>query len=447
MKIHLIAIGGAVMHNMALALKDQGHKVSGSDDEIFDPAKNRLKKAGLLPIKMGWDENNISTDLDFVILGMHARKDNPELLKAQHLGLKIESFPGFAYQQTKDKIRMVVAGSHGKTTTTAMIMHVFKILNMDYDYLVGSQVKGYERMVQFSNAPISIIEGDEYLSSPLDMKPKFLHYIPQLAMITGIAWDHINVFPTFEGYVQQFELFLKSMPIQASLIYNAEDKTLQALIDNYNNNNFLNLIPYHTLAYSNSKNGIDIFFDNQQYKMPWFGKHNVSNMSGAMQLCAQYKISTTAFISAMQTFDGTAKRLEKMFDKDGLTIIRDFAHSPSKLKATVEAVKEQYPHQKVYAFFELHTFSSLQENFLPQYVDCMAAADESYVYLDNDVFLHKKLPLLSEAVIFKGFKSKVQLIPDLDALTIALKLVIAKKGIVLLMSSGNFGGIQVNELL
>jgi len=447
MRIHLISIGGAVMHNLALALQAQGHHVTGSDDEIFDPAKSRLAEAGLLPKQMGWDAESITTDIDQIILGMHARLDNPELLKAKELQIPILSFPAFTYQQTAHKTRMVVAGSHGKTTTTAMLMHVFKTLQKPYDYLVGSIVQGYDRMVQFSDAPISIIEGDEYLSSPLDKRPKFLHYKPQLSMITGIAWDHINVFPTFENYLKQFELFLKSIPAKGICFYNEEDEDLKTIALKLKPTLDIVLKPYQTMPYTSQEEGLIVHWVNKDFAMPWFGRHNVSNMSGAMALAGAYGINNDDFLKAMQTFDGTARRLEKIYDKNGLTIIRDFAHSPSKAKATVEAVKEQYASRKVYAFFELHTFSSLQRNFLPQYKDTMQMADEAYIYVDPHVYELKKMEPLTTTEITEGFGGNVQVIKTKEDLLNRLKANDQSNAVFLLMSSGSFSGLKTEDCL
>ncbi len=447
MRIHLISIGGAVMHNFALALHDVGHHVSGSDDAIFEPSKGRLDQHGLLPKEMGWDAARITADIDFIILGMHARQDNPELLKAKELGLPMYSFPAYTFEQSKDQTRMVVAGSHGKTTTTGMLMHVFDALQKEFDYLVGSQLDGYQRMVQFSDAPIILIEGDEYLSSPLDLRPKFLHYKPQLAMITGIAWDHINVFPTYANYVEQFELFMRSMPKGSVCFYNQDDKDLNALAITLKGQIDVNLKPYGILPYSTAKEGIVIHFEGKDYPMPWFGKHNVSNVTGAMLMAKEYGISHVDFIQSMQSFGGTARRLETLYEDSNLTVIRDFAHSPSKLKATAEAVKEQYPNRNVIAVFELHTFSSLQKDFLPHYSDCMAKADQAMVYVDHHVFELKKMPALEASAIKSGFGSPIQVLNSKQALIDAIKSSDLGNTVLLLMSSGSFSDLALDEII
>jgi len=447
MQIHLISIGGAVMHNFALALKAAGHAVTGSDDDIFEPSKSRLNAEGLLPNTMGWDAERITEEIDLIILGMHARENNPELLKAQRLNLPVFSFPAYTFEQAKDQQRMVVAGSHGKTTTTGMLMHVFEKLNKDFDYLVGSQLDGYDRMVQFSDAPIILIEGDEYLSSPVDRRPKFLHYKPQFAMITGIAWDHINVFPTYENYVQQFELFIQSMPQGSICYYNEADEDLNTLALRIKNEVNTDLKPYGLLSYTNLEKGIEIHFEGEQYTMSWFGKHNVSNMTGAMLMAREYGISYVHFIQAMQSFGGTARRLEMQYEDDQLKVIRDFAHSPSKLKATTEAVKEQYPEQNVIAVFELHTFSSLQKKFLPHYKNCLEKADAAIVYVDNHVFELKKMPPLQKQDIEAGFSSPIAVLNNKESLLRVLKSMDLTNTVLLLMSSGSFSGLQTSEII
>ena len=446
MKIHLISIGGAVMHNFALALQSQGHQVTGSDDAIFEPSKSRLSEANLLPAKMGWDKSNISSDLNLVILGMHAKKENPELKRALELGIPTLSFPEYTFNQSENKTKLVVAGSHGKTTTTGMLMHVFKTLNKDFDFLVGSKLDGYERMVQFTDAPAIIIEGDEYLSSALDMNPKFLHYKPELSMITGIAWDHINVFSTFENYVLQFERYLESLPKGAICFYNQTDENLSKLCALYlSKRNDIQLKPYGLLEYKNLKNGIEISHQNETYNMPWFGRHNVSNATGAMLMAEEYGIPNDSFLRAMQSFGGTARRLEEVFNNGKLIIIRDFAHSPSKVKATTSAVKEQYSNKNVIAVLELHTYSSLQKEFLPQYENSLATADIAIVYTDDHVFELKKMPKLSEDEIKDGFHSDIKVLNNREDLLNTLTSLNKENTVLLMMSSGSFSGIDLTQ--
>jgi UDP-N-acetylmuramate: L-alanyl-gamma-D-glutamyl-meso-diaminopimelate ligase len=448
MRIHLISIGGAVMHNFALALASQGHSVTGSDDHIFEPSKSRLAEQNLLPAEMGWSAERIDKKLDLVILGMHAKNNNPELLRAKKLGIPIYSFPEFTFQNAKNKKRIVVAGSHGKTTTTGMLMHVYKQLNQKFDYLVGSQLDGYDRMVQFSHAEKIIIEGDEYLSSPLDLNPKFLHYKPQLSMITGIAWDHINVFPTFDNYIAQFKRYLDSLPANATCFYNEKDETLNNLCIHYSSSSKnINLLPYGILEYKNTSNGIDILHEDNTYAMPWFGEHNVSNATGAMKIAESDGIPNEQFLRAMQSFGGTARRLEEIYNKNNLKIIRDFAHSPSKVKATTSAIKEQYPERNVVAVLELHTFSSLQKEFLQHYKDSLSQADLAFVYVDHKVFEQKQMPELSSEEIKDGFGNHVQVIKNKDALNQTLSELKKENMVLALMSSGSFSGLQIEEII
>lgn len=364
MNYHFISIGGAVMHNMALALQQLRHTITGSDDEIFEPAKSRLANVGLLPNEIGWFADKVHAGLDGVILGMHARANNPELLKAKELGLPIYSFPQFLYEHAKDKTRVVIGGSHGKTTSTAMLMHVLRACNKDFDYMVGSQLAGFDTMVKLSNAPLIILEGDEYLTSPLDLRPKFHLYHPQMTMLTGIAWDHINVFPTFENYIEQFEIFVNQLPDGAPLAYYAGDEHLQTLAAKHKDR--LKLLPYQELE--NKPIDTDgyktlIQTDIGPVGLKIFGKHNLQNLAGIYLLAKELGVEDLEFYQAIESFEGTAKRLEVLYDKDSTTVYRDFAHSPSKLKATVNAVREQYPNRKLTACFELHTYSSLNKDF------------------------------------------------------------------------------------
>lgn len=390
-RYHFIAIGGAVMHNLALELHALGHFVQGSDDEIFDPARTRLAQAGLLPEAFGWFPERIDATIDAVILGMHARIDNPELLKAQELGLKIYSFPEFIYHHSLNKTRLVVAGSHGKTTSTAMLMHILKQCGRDFDYLVGSLIDGYDRMVRLSDAPIMVIEGDEYLTSPVDRTPKFWHYKPHYAMITGVAWDHINVFPTFENYVHQFEEFLKT--VEKKVFYFAEDEVLQRIC----NRTFVGDVePYSAPEYTHVTSGVVVL---GKYQLPFFGKHNVENAAAVVKMAECLGISAHDAWTALEQFPGTAKRLEKLKDSPEEVVFRDFAHAPSKVKATVSAVREQYPNHRFIAVFELHTYSSLMPEFMSQYAGCFQGADETLVLFDPHVFEIKKMDVPSKETV------------------------------------------------
>jgi len=438
MNVHFIAIGGSAMHNLAIALKRKGAIVTGSDDEIFEPSRTRLQKEGILPQNIGWNIENITSELDAVIVGMHARKDNPELLKAQNLGLKIYSYPEFLYQQSKDKIRIVIAGSHGKTTITAMILHVAKQLNRNVDYMVGAQLEGYDCMVKLSDdAPIMILEGDEYLSSPIDPRPKFHLYKPTIALLSGIAWDHINVFPTFEKYVEQFEIFVNS--VENTLIYNKEDEIAEKISQNAKN---MRLLPYSTPQYSVNSGICTVHLNDENYPLSIFGRHNMQNLAGAMQVGVQMGISPEYFLTAMTTFKGASKRLEIIAQKNDFVIFKDFAHSPSKLKATINAVREQYPEQKLIACMELHTFSSLQHEFLQQYKNTMKNADTAIVYYNPKVVEHKKLTPISQEDIKRGFNDNIRVASSKEELLTYLSEQTHKNAVLLMMSSGTFDGLD-----
>ncbi len=446
MRVHFIAIGGSAMHNLAIALYLKGFNVSGSDDEIFEPSKSRLASYGLLPQNEGWDVNNISDDLDAIILGMHARKDNPELLKAQELGLKIFSYPEYLYEQTKDKKRVVIGGSHGKTTTTAMVMHVLKVLEMDFDYMVGAQLEGFDTMVKLSKeAPIAVFEGDEYLSSPIDLTPKFHWYKPQVAMLTGIAWDHMNVFPTWENYISQFSIFADSMPDKSSLVYFDGDEELRKLASSVKNR--LDVEAYNTLANKNVDGQTIVVWEGKEYAMEVFGEHNLQNMNGARLLCNQLDISDDDFLKAMQSFKGAAKRLQLLERKDFTNIYLDFAHSPSKLKATTSAMKKQFEKRRLIAVMELHTFSSLSKEFLPQYKDTMNEADQAVVFFNPEVLKHKKLPSISTEEVYQAFgNDNLIVMTESEQLVNWLRNLELANSNLLIMTSGNFSGVDIKAL-
>ncbi|MFA6922840.1 MAG: Mur ligase family protein [Bacteroidales bacterium] len=446
MRIHLIATGGSVMHNLAIALHKKGYSVTGSDDEIFEPAKSHLDKYGLLPKKWGWFPENITKDIDVVILGMHARGYNPELLQAQKLNLKIYSFPEYIYEQSKEKMRVVIGGSHGKTTITSMIMHVLNYHKVDFDYMVGSQLEGFDTMVKLTEkAPFIILEGDEYLSSAIDRRPKFHLYKPQLALLSGIAWDHINVFPTFENYIEQFRIFIEQIDDGRTLVYCKTDENVVKLVDEIEKpiNKFSYGIPEYVI-----KNGITyIIRKRKEIPLKIFGKHNLQNLNGARVICNQLGIDDMSFYEAMQLFKGAAKRLELVCSNDKTIVYKDFAHSPSKLKATIDAVKEQFPDKIIVACMELHTFSSLSSNFLSGYDGSMNKADEAIVYFNPHTIEHKKLPALTSDDIKKSF-NKNNLLVFNDSVKLGETLVNSDKEnkIFLLMSSGNFDGIDFEEL-
>jgi len=446
-KVHLIAIGGSAMHNMALSLHEKGFNVSGSDDEINEPSKSRLTKVGLLPKEIGWFPEKITSDIDAVILGMHAREDNPELIRAKELSLKIYSYPEYIYEASKDKTRIVIGGSHGKTTITAMILHVMNYCNIETDFMVGAQLEGFNTMVRLTNsAKYAIIEGDEYLASPIDRRPKFHLYKPNIAILSGIAWDHINVFPTFEIYVEQFSKFIELIEPNGSLIYCAEDKMLEDTCKKAKNANITKIpygVPTHEIA-----NGLTYLLSgNKKIPLQIFGNHNLMNLNGARLVCNQIGIDDEKFYQAIQSFKGAAKRLELVFKKDNFNFYKDFAHSPSKLKATTDAVKQQFINRHIVACMELHTFSSLNEEFLLQYKDCMNLADEAIVYFNPHTIEHKKLKEITPEQVHAAFNR-----PDLKVMTESkevsnyLKSKPWNNSVLLMMSSGNFDGIDFNSL-
>lgn len=444
--IYFIAIGGSAMHNLAIALHLSGNSVSGSDDEIFNPSKGRLEKYGLLPDKMGWDESRISNEIDIVILGMHARENNPELIKAQELGLPIFSYPEYIYEATKEKTRVVIGGSHGKTTITSMVLHVLNFHKKENDYMVGAQLEGFEVMVKLTDsAEIAVLEGDEYLSSPIDRRPKFHLYNPNVALLTGIAWDHINVFPTFETYCEQFEIFINKIEEGGSLVYFSGDKEIEKLVSNSKRN--IDFIPYSTPEYT-IDNGVTTLISNEgSYPLEIFGEHNLQNLNGARLVCEQIGISSKEFYSVIQKFTGASKRLETITKNDKTHILKDFAHSPSKLQATTKAVKNQYPDRELIACIELHTFSSLNQEFLSEYKNTMLDADKAFVYFSPKAIEHKKLAMLSENDVKNAFFSEnVTVFTNSDELMKTVKSINFENKNLLLMSSGNFDGVDFEEL-
>jgi len=446
MNVHFIAIGGSAMHNLAIALHKKGFTVTGSDDEIFEPSKSRLEKYGLLPAKKGYHPEIITKKIDAIILGMHAFKNNPELLKAQSLGLKIYSYPEFLYEQTRNKIRIVIGGSHGKTTITSMVMHVLKINGIDFDYMVGANLKGFETMVSLKKeTKIAVFEGDEYLSSPIDRRSKFHLYHPDIALISGIAWDHINVFPTFENYVKQFKIFADTIQKNGSLIYFEKDENLKKIAEGIRND--ITKIPYGEEK-SVTENGITYLIEgNKKISLNIFGHHNLQNIEGARMICLKAGLNNEQFYNAIHSFNGAERRLQTLAKNKSCIVFYDFAHSPSKLKATLNAVKDQFPDRKLVAVMELHTFSSLKKEFLPQYKGTMETADEAYVFFNPMAVKQKQLVPITKKEIENGFDKK-----DLKVYTDAKELfqkLLAKdwegKNL-LLMSSGTFAGTNLPEI-
>ena len=446
MRTHFIAIGGAAMHNLALALHDKGYKVTGSDDAIFEPSKSRLEKKGLLPNEMGWFTEKITTDIDAIILGMHAKADNPELLKAQELGLKIYSYPEFLYEQSKDKTRVVIGGSHGKTTITSMILHVMHYHNVEVDYMVGAQLEGFDTMVHLTeDNDFIVLEGDEYLSSPMDLRPKFHLYQPNIALLSGIAWDHINVFPTFENYVEQFRIFTNQITKGGILVYNEEDVTVKQVAEETENQ--IRRIPYTTPEYS-VENGVTLL-ETPDGPMPIevFGAHNLNNLAGAKWICQNMGIDEADFYEAIATFKGASKRLEKIAEGNGKVAYKDFAHSPSKVAATTKAVKNQYPDRKLIACLELHTYSSLNAEFLKEYEGALESADVAVVFYSPDAVKIKQLEEVTYDQIAQSFKRDDLIIytnpTEFKDFLFAQNF---DNSALLLMSSGNYGGLNFDEV-
>jgi len=440
MKIHLIAIGGSAMHNMALALHQKGFEVTGSDDEIFSPSKERLAKYSLLPNEMGWFINKITSDLDAIILGMHAREDNPELAKAKELNIPIYSYPEYIYQQSKHKRRVVIGGSHGKTSITAMILHVLQNLNIDCDYMVGAQLEGFNTMVKLTHeAPIIILEGDEYLSSPIDRRPKFHLYQPHIAVLSGIAWDHINVFPTFDMYVEQFRIF-KNM-VKDTLIYCSKDEELNKLANEKTN---CQLIPYTTPIHS-ILNGITTV-DNTELII--FGNHNLQNLNAAKLVCHELGVSNNDFFLQIADFKGASMRLELVKETTSSAIYKDFAHSPSKLKATSSAMKKQFSNRKLVACMELHTFSSLNEEFLKEYKGSIDDPDTAIVYFSAKAIAQKKLETITPKQVLSAFGRKDLLVfTDSEKLEKYLNNLNWENTNLIMMSSGTFEGMNLENLI
>lgn len=446
MRVHFIAIGGSAMHNLAIALRLKGYKVTGSDDEIFEPALSRLKKYGLLPESTGWEPERIHHGIDAVILGMHAKSDNPELLRARELGLKIFSYPEYLFEQSKDKTRIVIAGSHGKTTITSMVLHVLQYAGIAADYMVGAQLEGFEVMVRLSEtASFIVLEGDEYLSSALDPRPKFHLYHPGIALLSGIAWDHMNVFPTYENYVSQFEKFIGLIEPDGTLIYCLSDPEVVQLAESAKED--IRKLPYGNLNYSTENGRASLLIGNQKIPLQIFGKHNIENVHGAWMVCRQVGVSDETFLKAIQSFRGASRRLQLLGSNAKTSVYKDFAHSPSKLKATIHAVKEIYPERALVACLELHTYSSLNKDFLPMYKGCMDLADVAAIYYSHHALALKRLPDLMPEEVRTAFNDeRLQIFNDSGALLEFLLNIDFDNKNLLIMSSGNFDGLNLDEI-
>lgn len=446
MKIHFIAIGGSAMHNLALALAQKGYTVTGSDDAIFEPSLSRLKKQGIAPNLLGWFPDKITSDLDAVILGMHAHSDNPELQKARELNLKIYSYPEFLYEQSKNKTRVVIAGSHGKTTITSMVLHVLNYHQVDVDYMVGAQLEGFDTMVKLTDTnEFMILEGDEYLSSPIDLRSKFLLYQPNIALLSGIAWDHINVFPTFESYKQPFLSFVNTISQGGALIYNEEDKEVVEVVEQ--SSNYLKKFPYHTPNYVIKDEKVYLQTSEGELQLSLFGRHNLLNLEGARLVCNQIGIQNEAFYEAILSFKGASRRLEKIYDTNEYIVYKDFAHAPSKVMATVKAVKENFSNKRLIACLELHTYSSLNPEFLKQYKNTLDKADDALVFYSEDALKIKRMEPISKELIINSFeKNNLQVFTDPVLLENYLKEIDKNNSIFLMMSSGNYGGINLDSI-
>ena len=445
MNIHFISIGGSVMHQLAIALKRKGYQISGSDDEIFEPAKSNLEKEGILPAEMGWFPERVHASLDAVILGMHAKEDNPELIRAKELKLPIYSFPEYILKESGNKTRVAVGGSHGKTTTTSMIMHVLKRSNRAFDYLVGAKLEGFDQSVNITDAPLIVCEADEYPASIVEKRPKFHFLYPHIAVITGIAWDHINVFPTFENYLEQFRIFINKIEPGGHLIYNESDAVLNQLVTD-NRRSDLNYHPYDIPHHTIHNGKTSVVIEGEKTELRVFGNHNLLNIHAAWLVCQQLGLSAKEFVEAISSFTGAAKRLELLAQKNGTVVYRDFAHAPSKAKATIEAARNQFPEKKLIAIFELHTYSSLNEAFMKEYGGVMDKADAAAVFYSKHALSLKRMPELSKESVKQGFaKTGLHVFNNKEELENWLGQQDYHNAVVLFMSSGNYEGFNTES--
>jgi UDP-N-acetylmuramate: L-alanyl-gamma-D-glutamyl-meso-diaminopimelate ligase len=443
MRIHFISIGGSVMHQLAIALSRKGYLVTGSDDEIFEPASSNLTKEGIMPPEPGWFPEKITPDIDAIILGMHAKDDNPELKKARESGLKIFSFPEYIYKESEHKKRIAIGGSHGKTSTTAMVMHVLKNAGIDFDYLVGAKLEGFDQSVRITDAPIIVCEADEYPASAIEKRPKFHFLFPGIAVITGIAWDHINVFPTFKFYLEQFEIFIGKIEKDGVLIYNETDEILKKLVTD-NKRNDIRYVPYGLPAYSIDNGITTVTIGKEKANLKVFGHHNLLNLQAAYLVCKELIINDNTFAKFIAGFKGAAKRLELLTNANGYAIYRDFAHAPSKVMASINAVKQQFPQRKLVAILELHTFSSLNEKFMNEYSGAMDMADTAIVFYSKHALELKRMPLLDPQSVIGGFnKPGLEVITEKRILEERLREIASENTNFLFMSSGNYDGLDI----
>lgn len=445
-KVHFIAIGGSAMHNLALALHREGHLVTGSDDEIAEPSKSRLLNAGLLPPEIGWFPEKIDNATDQVILGMHARKDNPELLRAIELGKQVFSYPEYLYERSRSKKRIVIAGSHGKTTITSMILHVLQDAGIETDYMVGAQLEGFEIMVRLSEtARFVVLEGDEYLTSPIDPRPKFIHYKPDVVVISGIGWDHMNVFPTFENYVDQFRMLVSGMTSEGVLIYCANDKEVARIVLESNCSRVSYTVHPHI-----SDGGIFSLLPEGQKPVPVmiFGSHNMANIAAALNVCRIMGVEDEFFYKSISSFRGASLRLQLIMENLNKSVYRDFAHAPSKVRASVKALREKYPSRLLVACLELHTYSSLSKDFVGQYNGSLNDADHALVFYDPHAVALKKLPSMDFDDIKKAFGfNGLVVCSDVSEIERFVRQYFRDNATAVFMSSGSFAGYNLNNVI
>lgn len=445
MKVHFISIGGSVMHQLAIALKRKGYQVTGSDDELFEPSRTNLEKEGILPQQLGWNPAAITSDLDAIILGMHAKNDNPEIEKARQLQLPIYSFPEYIYNESRQKTRVAIGGSHGKTTTTSMIMHVLKIAQKKFDYLVGAKLDGFDQSVNITDAPVIICEADEYPASAIEKRPKFHFLFPHIAVLTGIAWDHINVFPTYEYYLEQFSIFIGKIETGGVLIYNNTDNELEKIINSSKRKDII-YQPYSVPQNSIENGKTTVIMDDATAQLKVFGNHNLLNLNAAWLVCRQLGVSVATFINGISTFTGASKRLEIMAENESTIVYRDFAHAPSKVTATIEAVKQQYPNRQLIAVLELHTYSSLNREFMAEYKGALDKADKAVVFYSKHALELKRMPELPKEIVVQGFAKKgLEVITDKDELDKWLQSQPFENANIVLMSSGNYDGLDIGK--